>query len=54
LPKRRITVKGVRRRDVSPEDIAQVYWLMAKRQVRERREKAEQERKRREELKRER
>jgi hypothetical protein len=44
---RRIKVKGVRRRDVSPEDIAQIYWLMAKRQIRNRREREERERQRR-------
>lgn len=35
---RRIKVNGVRRREISSEDLALVYWLQAKRILRERRE----------------
>jgi hypothetical protein len=48
---RRITVKGVRRDAIDTEQLALVYWLQAKRVLRERREheaKAKAKRKRRE------
>jgi hypothetical protein len=35
---RRIKVKGVRRREIDSEQLALVYWLQAKRVLRERRE----------------
>jgi hypothetical protein len=35
---RRITVKGVRREEIDTEQLALVYWLQAKRILRERRE----------------
>lgn len=35
---RRIKVKGVRRREIDSEQLALVYWLQAKRILRERRE----------------
>jgi hypothetical protein len=36
---RRIRVKGVRRSEIDTEQLALVYWLQAKRVVRERRER---------------
>jgi len=36
--KTRITVKGVRKREIDTEQLALVYWLQAKRLLRERRE----------------
>jgi len=39
---RRITVKGVRREEIDTEQLALVYWLQAKRILRERRERAAQ------------
>lgn len=36
---RRIKVKGVRKETISPEDLALIYWLQAKRVLRERRER---------------
>jgi hypothetical protein len=35
---RRIKVKGVRRSEIDTDQLALVYWLMAKRTLRERRE----------------
>ena len=35
---RRITVKGVRRDEIDTEQLALVYWLQAKRILKERRE----------------
>jgi hypothetical protein len=35
---RRIRVEGVRRREIDTEQLALVYWLQAKRLLRERRE----------------
>lgn len=35
---RRIRVKGVRKSEISTEELALVYWLQAKRVLRERRE----------------
>lgn len=35
---KRITVKAIPKREVSAEDLALVYWLQAKRILRERRE----------------
>jgi hypothetical protein len=37
---RRIKVKGVRRDEIDTEQLALIYWLQAKRLLRERREKA--------------
>jgi hypothetical protein len=36
---RRIKVKGVRREEIDTEQLALVYWLQAKRALRERRER---------------
>lgn len=36
---RRVRVEGVRRSEVSTEDLALVYWLQAKRLLREKRER---------------
>jgi len=36
---RRIRVKGVRKREIDSEQLALVYWLQAKRILRERRER---------------
>jgi hypothetical protein len=38
---RRIKVKGVRRDEIDTEQLALVYWLQAKRILRERRENAQ-------------
>jgi len=35
---RRIKVKGVRRSEIDPDQLALIYWLQAKRVLRERRE----------------
>jgi hypothetical protein len=45
---RRVKVRGVRREAPDVEQLALIYWLQAKRIVRERRERAEKERKARE------
>lgn len=45
---RRIRVRGVRRETPDVEQLALIYWLQAKRVVRERREREEKERKARE------
>jgi hypothetical protein len=39
---RRITVKGVRRDEIDTEQLALVYWLQAKRILRERREREQE------------
>jgi len=36
---RRIVVKGVRKREISTDDLAYAYYLMGKQAVRERRER---------------
>jgi hypothetical protein len=36
---RRIRVKGVRKTEISAEQLAVVYWLSAKRQLKEKRER---------------
>jgi hypothetical protein len=41
---RRIKVRGVRREELDTEKIAFVFWMMAKRQVQEKREREQQER----------
>jgi hypothetical protein len=46
---RKIKVKGVRRTELDTEQLALVYWLQAKRVLRERREREEQERRRKKE-----
>lgn len=38
---KRIRVEGVRKREIDTEQLALVYWLQAKRLLRERREKEE-------------
>lgn len=38
---RRIRVEGVRKRELDTEQLALVYWLQAKRMLRERREQEE-------------
>lgn len=40
---RRIRVKGVRRSEIDSEQLALIYWLQAKRVLRERREREAQE-----------
>jgi hypothetical protein len=44
MPERKIKVRGVRRDPLDPEAIAQVYWLLAKARLRDRREREERER----------
>ena len=41
---RRIRVKGVRRQELDTEQLALIYWLQAKRVLRERREREARER----------
>jgi hypothetical protein len=41
---RRIKVKGVRKSEIDTEQLALVYWLQAKRVVREKREREAKER----------
>lgn len=41
---RRVKVRGVRRETPDVEQLALIYWLQAKRIVRERRERAQKER----------
>lgn len=50
---RRIQVKGVRRDEIDTEQLALIYWLQAKRILRERREREEKERAKRREAGRE-
>jgi hypothetical protein len=45
---RRIKVKGVRREEIDSEQLALVYWLQAKRILRERREQEEKAKQKRE------
>lgn len=49
---RRIKVKGVRKSEIDTEQLALVYWLQAKRILRERREREAQEKAKRRERKR--
>jgi hypothetical protein len=46
---RRIQVKGVRKTEIDAEQLALVYWLQAKRVLRERREREAAEKKKRRE-----
>jgi hypothetical protein len=46
---RRIKVTGVRRSEIDSEQLALVYWLQAKRILREKREREEKEKAKREE-----
>lgn len=41
---RRIKVKGIRKDEIDSEQLALIYWLQAKRVLRERREREAQER----------
>jgi len=41
---RRIKVKGIKREEIDSEQLALIYWLQAKRVLRERRENEAQER----------
>jgi hypothetical protein len=50
---RRIQVKGVRRDEIDTEQLALIYWLQAKRVLRERRERKEKEKAKRREAGRE-
>lgn len=43
---RRIRVRGIRREEIDSEQLALVYYLMGKRLVQEKRQRAERERKR--------
>jgi hypothetical protein len=36
---RRIKIKGIKKRELTPEDVALAYWLIAKRQLKLRRER---------------
>jgi hypothetical protein len=46
---RRIRVKGVRKSEVSVEELSMIFWLQAKQVLRERREREAQEKKKRRE-----
>jgi hypothetical protein len=46
---RRIRVKGVRKSEIDSEQLALIYWLQAKRVLRERREREAKEKKKRRE-----
>jgi hypothetical protein len=46
---RRIKVKGIRKSEIDTEQLALVYWLQAKRILREKRQKMEAEEKKRNE-----
>jgi hypothetical protein len=48
---RRIKVKGIRKSEISAEDLALCYWLLAKSQLREKREREAAEKKKRREHK---
>jgi hypothetical protein len=48
---RRIVVKGIKRENVSTEDLALIFWLQAKRVLREKREREAQEKAKRRERK---
>jgi hypothetical protein len=41
---RRIKVKGVKKSELSPEDVALAYWLLAKRELKIKREREAKER----------
>jgi hypothetical protein len=47
---RRIRVKGVKREEIDTEQLALVYWLQAKRVLREKREREAQEKAKRREI----
>jgi hypothetical protein len=47
---RKIRVQGIRRETISPEDLALIYWLQAKRVLREKREREAQEKAKRREI----
>jgi hypothetical protein len=51
---RRIKVKGIKRDEIDTEQLALIYWLMAKRVLREKREREARERAKRRERKSER
>ena len=51
---RRIKVKGIRKSEIDTEQLALIYWLQAKRVLRERREREAQEKAKRRERKNER
>jgi hypothetical protein len=40
---RRIRVKGIKKDEIDTEQLALIYWLMAKRQLKEKREREAQE-----------
>jgi hypothetical protein len=46
---RRIKVKGIRKSEIDSEQLALIYWLQAKRVLRERREREAAEKKKRQE-----
>jgi hypothetical protein len=48
---RRIKVKGIKRDEIDTEQLALIYWLQAKRVLREKREREAQEKARRRERK---
>jgi hypothetical protein len=48
---RRIKVKGIKRDEIDTEQLALIYWLQAKRVLRERREREAQEKAKRRERK---
>ena len=48
---RRIKVKGIKRDEIDTEQLALIYWLQAKRVLREKREREAQERAKRRERK---
>lgn len=48
---RRVRVKGIKKDEIDTEQLALVYWLMAKRQLREKREREAQEKAKRREHK---
>jgi len=52
MARRTIRVQGVRRDIISPEELALIYWLQAKRVLREKREREAQEKAKRRERKR--
>jgi hypothetical protein len=47
---RRIRVKGIKREEIDTEQLALVYWLQAKRVLREKREREAQEKAKRREI----
>lgn len=44
MPNQRIKVKGIRRKEIDAESLAFVLWMMAKRQVEEKRRREAEER----------